>query len=114
MFRQMDRRRAKKIIVILGRPEFDAEDVDPDLHRRMDKAIQGSRIKCLNMCEGPVDGDQDLKFGTRELEGIVREMEDPIFKGNKKFKFEMDLDELGKRLYGGGVAFQIGQLRHIP
>ena len=43
-------------------------------------------------------------------------MEDPIFKGNQNYKFEMDLDEAGKRLFGGeanaGVAFQIGQLRY--
>ncbi len=52
----------------------------------------------------------------RELENLVREiMEDPIFKGNQNFKFEMNLDELGRRFFGGeayaGVAFQIGQLR---
>ena len=44
-------------------------------------------------------------------------MEDPIFKGNQNYQFEMDLDEAGKRLYGGeanaGAAFQIGQLRYI-
>ncbi len=44
-------------------------------------------------------------------------MEDPVFKGNQNFKFEMDLDEAGKRLFGGeanaGAAFQIGQLRYI-
>ena len=71
-----------------------------------------------NMREGPADGDQDLNAWFRELEDVVREiMEDPIFKGNQKYSFEMDLDELGKRLYGGeanaGVAFQIGQLRYI-
>ncbi len=54
-----------------------------------------------------------------ELEDVVREiMEDPIFKGNQNFHFEMDLAELGKRLFGGqanaGVSFQIGQLRYIP
>jgi hypothetical protein len=33
---------------------------------------------------------------------FVREiMEDPIFKGNQNYKFEMDPDEAGKRLYGG-------------
>ena len=40
-----------------------------------------------------------------------------MFKGNQNFKFEMDLDEAGKRLFGGeanaGVAFQIGQLRCV-
>ena len=44
-------------------------------------------------------------------------MEDPVFKGNQNFKFEMDLDEAGRRLFGGeanaGVAFQIGQLRYV-
>jgi hypothetical protein len=44
-------------------------------------------------------------------------MEDPIFKGNQKYSFELDLDAAGKRLYGGeanaGVAFQIGQIRYI-
>ena len=44
-------------------------------------------------------------------------MEDPRLKGNQNFKFELDLDEAVKRLFGGeanaGVAFQIGQLRYI-
>ena len=71
------------------------------------------------MLEGPADGDQDLNFRTREMEDVVREiMEDPVFKGNQNYKFEMDLDEEGKRLFGGkanaGVAFQIGQFRYIP
>ena len=54
----------------------------------------------------------------RISDDVVREiMEDPIFKGNQKYSFQMDLDEAGKLLYGGeanaGVAFQIGQLRYI-
>jgi hypothetical protein len=70
------------------------------------------------MREGPADGDQDLNCWMRELEDVVREiMEDPIFNGNQKYSFELDLDEAGKRLYGGeanaGVAFQIGQLRYM-
>jgi len=44
-------------------------------------------------------------------------MEDPVFKGNQNYSFEMDLDEAGKHLFGeeanAGVAFQIGQLRYI-
>ena len=51
--------------------------------------------------------------------GLQREiMEDPFFKGNQKFHFEMDLDALGERMFGGeanaGVSFQIGQLRYVP
>ena len=100
------------------RPEFDSQEVDPDLHKRMNKAIEDGRIKSFNMLESNLDGDQDLNFWTREMEDIVCEiMGDPIFKGNQNYKFEMDVDEAGKRLHGGeanvGVAFQIGQLRYI-
>ena len=56
--------------------------------------------------------------GLVSFEDVVREiMEDPVFKGNQNFKFEMDLDEASQRLFGGeanaGVAFQIGQLRYV-
>ena len=104
---------------MLKRPEFDSKEVDPDLHKRMNKAVEDGRIKCFNMRESDRDGDQDLNFWTREIEDIVLEiMEDPVFKGNQNHSFEMDLDEAGKRLFGGdanaGVAFQIGQLRNKP
>ena len=46
--------------------------------------------------------EQDLNLWLRELEDLVREvMEVPIFKGNQNFKFEIDLDELDKRLFAG-------------
>ncbi len=56
--------------------------------------------------------------GALRLEDVVREiMEDPVFKGNQNFSFELDVDPAGQRLFGGeanaGVAFQIGQLRYI-
>ena len=108
----------KKVIAMLHNPAFDSNEIDPDLHKRMDKAVLDGRIKCFNMREGDADGDQDLHLWARELEDVCREiMEDPVFKGNQNFKFEMDLDEAGKRLFGGeanaGVAFQIGQLRYV-
>ena len=108
----------KKTIEMLRRPEFDSKEVDPDLHKRMQKAVQDGRIKCFNLREGPADGDQDLELWTRELEDVVREiMEDPVFKGNQNFSFELDVDAAGQRLFGGeanaGVAFQIGQLRYM-
>ena len=103
----------KAVIAMLRNPEFDSKEVDPDLHKRMQKAVGDGRIKCFNLREGPADGDQDLNMWTRELEDVDREiMEDPVFKGNQNFSFEMDVDKNGKRLFGGeanaGVAFQIG------
>ncbi len=52
------------------------------------------------------------------MEDVCQEiMEDPLFKGNQNFHFEMDLDKLGESMFGGeanaGVSFQIGQLRYI-
>ncbi len=108
----------KKTIEMLCRPEFDSKELDPDLHKRMQRAVEDGRIKCFNLREGPANGDQDLNLWTRELEDLVREiMEDPVFKGNQNFSFELDLDAAGQRLFCGeanaGVAFQIGQLRYI-
>ena len=58
------------------------------------KAVQDGCIKCFNMRKGPADGVQDLSFWTREVDDVVREiMEDPIFKGNQKYSFQLDLDE---------------------
>jgi hypothetical protein len=72
------------------------------------------RAKSFTMREGPTEGDRGFNLCSRELEDLAREiMQDPI-KGSQ-FKFEMDLVELGKRLFGGeakaGVSFQIEQLR---
>jgi hypothetical protein len=78
----MDGRRAQKVIDMLRKPEFDSEQVDPDINKRMNKAIDDGGIKCFNMLESNLDEYQDLNFGTREMEDIMREiMEDPI-KGN--------------------------------
>jgi hypothetical protein len=114
----VERQGAQETIEMLRRPEFDSKELDPDLHKRMQKAVQDGRIKSFNLREGPADGDQDLHLWTREFEDVVREiMEDPVFKGNQNFSFELDVDAAGPRLFGGeanaGVAFQIGQLRYM-
>ena len=71
----------KKVIAMLHNPEFDSKDIDPDLHKRMDKAVQDGRIKCFNMRESDADGDQDLHLWAREIEDVVLEiMEDPVFR----------------------------------
>jgi hypothetical protein len=63
----------------------------------MQKAVEDGRIKCFDLREGPADLDQDLNLWSRELEDVIREiMEDPVFKGNQIFSFEMDVDTNGK------------------
>jgi hypothetical protein len=52
----------------LSYPEFDSKDLDPDLHKRMEKAVEDVLIRCFNMREGTADGNQDLNFWLHELE----------------------------------------------
>ncbi len=44
----------RKVIAMLRNPEFDSKEVDPDLHKRLEKAVHDGRIKYfnLNMREG--------------------------------------------------------------
>jgi hypothetical protein len=58
----------KKLIAMLSDPEFDSKDLDPDLHKRMEKAVEDVLIRCFNMREGTADGNQDLNFWLHELE----------------------------------------------
>ena len=89
----------KGVITIIRDLQFDSKEIDPDLHKRMEKAVKDGRF---DMQEGPADGDQDLSFWTPEMDDVVREiMEDPIFKGNQKYSLELDLDEADQRSFGG-------------
>ncbi len=40
----------QKVIDMLRRPKFDSAQTDPDLHKRVNKAIEDGRIKCFNTC----------------------------------------------------------------
>ena len=42
----------KKTIDMLRRPEFDSKELDPDLHKRMQRAVEDGRIKCLKPAGG--------------------------------------------------------------
>jgi hypothetical protein len=86
----------KKVIEMLQNPdlEFNSKDIDPYLHQRMAKAVDDGCIKCFNLLEGAVDGDQDLNLWIREMEDVCREIIDnPLLEDNQNFHFEMDLDE---------------------
>ena len=53
----------KKVIEMLKRPEFDSKEVDPDLHKRMNKAVPDGRIKCFNMRESNLDAGVAFQIG---------------------------------------------------
>ena len=63
---------------------------------------------------GAAYGAPDLNLWIREVEDVVREIiEDPIFKGNQNFHFEMDLDELGERIFGGKANALVRRLVRV-
>ncbi len=46
----MDSRTAEKvdsIAALVRNTDFDSKDVDPDLHKRMEKVVLDGRIKCI-------------------------------------------------------------------
>ena len=56
----------------LSDPKFNSKAVDPDLHKRMEKAVENVLIGCFNMREGTADGNQDLNFWLGELETALK------------------------------------------
>ncbi len=61
----------KKVINMLRDPKFNSKELDPDLHKRMQQAVEDGRIKCFDLREGSADGEQDLKAWMRELKDVV-------------------------------------------
>jgi hypothetical protein len=64
----------KKVIAILLSPEFDSQDIDPDLHEVIAKAVDDGCIRCFNLLVGPAYGYQVLNLWIRELEDVVLEL----------------------------------------
>ncbi len=51
MFCRWTQEQPKKVIAMLQDSEFYSKDIDPDLHKRTDKAVQDDSIKCFNIRE---------------------------------------------------------------
>ncbi len=84
----------------------------------MAKAVDDDgSIKCFNLLDGPADGDQDLNLWIREGGRCLSGDYGRSYLHRQSNHFKMDLDELGKSIFGGdanaGVSFQIGQLRYV-
>ena len=109
----------KDVIAISKRPDFDPENIDTDLHKRVADAIMDGFVKRFDMSVNSRGEDQDLSMWMRDVEGGVREiMRDERFKGHQSSSFEACVQDGGQRVFGGeaneGVSFQIGQIRRGP
>ena len=68
---------------------------------------RGRRVFCQARCRRHGRGNWQIfgwagRPGAQWLRGNAPFLEDPVFKGNQNFSFEMDVDKNGKRLFGGG------------
>ena len=62
----------KKLIQeVLHHPEFNADEVDHNMHERLMTAVEDGDVEVLDMhVDG--DGDQDMRFFKRKVESVLR------------------------------------------
>ena len=102
-------------IKLIKSVDFNIDDVNVDLHKRVAAAIAQGHFTSHSMRESDRDGDQDLTFWLRSLEEVLKEvLGDERMAGHQHFSFEMSESEDGHREFGasnGAVSFQIAQIR---
>jgi hypothetical protein len=102
-------------IKLIKSVEFNVDDINVDLHKRVAAAIAQGYFTSHNMRESNSDGDQDLTLWLRSLEEVLKEViGDERMEGHQHFSFEMSETLDGKREFGasnGAVSFQIAHLR---
>ena len=102
------------IEVVLRNPEFNADDVDTNLMKRINRAIEEGKFEMFDKWkEG--DGHQEVKFFKRSLEKVIRElMADIELAEYQHFGFNMYKNSQGERIFGGdangSVSFELAQL----
>jgi hypothetical protein len=100
---------------VLKNPEFNADEVDTDMLRRLEAAIDSGDLKVINMHkEG--DGPQILELFARPVEKVLRELvADMRLAGHQHFAFREYKDPHGNRLFAGdangSVSFQLAQIK---
>ena len=99
---------------VLHNDNFDADDVDHNMHERLMRAV-ADELDIHDMWrEG--DGEQDVRFFKRKLEAVLRELlADERLAGCQHFAFKLYKNAKGERILGGhangSVSFQIAQTR---
>ena len=100
---------------VLQNPEFNAHEVEPDMHAWLMTAVRDGDVEIHDMWK-PGDGSQTLHFFTRNVENEIRELlADIRLAGNQHFEYKEYRNAAGKRIFAcdanGSVTFQIAQIR---
>ena len=103
---------------VLHHPEFNADDVDHDMHKRLMEAVDNGQIEVIDMQQDQ-DGDQDVRFFKRKVSDVLQELlADERLAGCQHFAFKEYKDARGERILGGhancSVSFQLAQISVGP
>ncbi len=87
--------------MVLHHPDFNADDVDHDMHDRLMRAVEDGYIKVLDLWEEG-DGLQDNTFVKRKASKVLMELISNERKaGRQHFSFKPSKDVKGNRVLGG-------------
>lgn len=103
---------------VLHHPDFDARDVDHDMHERLMKCIEEGDIEVIDLWEEG-DGNQDVLLYKRPALKVLRELlSDERLAGCQHFGFKEYKNSRGERILAcdanGSVTFQLAQMRIGP
>jgi hypothetical protein len=99
------------IQMVLHHPDFNADEVDHDMHERLMRAIEDGDIEVLDLWEEG-DGLQDNTFVKRKASKVLMELiSDERMSGRQHFGFKLSKDAKGNRVLGGdangSVSFEL-------
>jgi hypothetical protein len=103
---------------VLHHPDFNADEVDHDMHERLMRAVEDGDIEVIDMWEEG-DGLQDNTFVKRKVSKVLMELlSDERMAGRQHFGFKLSTDAKGDRVFGGdangSVSFELAQLSVGP
>ena len=106
------------IQMVLHHPDFNADEVDHDMHERLMRAIEDGDIEVLDLWEEG-DGLQDNTFVKRKASKVLMELiSDERMAGRQHFGFKLSTDAKGNRVLGGdangSVSFELAQIAVGP
>jgi hypothetical protein len=99
---------------VLHHADFDANEVDHDMHQRLMQAVEDGDIKVIDMWEEG-DGLQDVSFVKRKVAKVWMELlSDERMAGRQHFGFKLSTNADGDRVLGGdangSVTFELAQI----
>ena len=103
---------------VLHHPDFNADEVDHDMHERLMRAVEDGDIEVIDMWEEG-DGLQDNTFVKRKVSKVLMELiSDERMAGRQHFGFKVSTDAKGGRVFGGdangSLSFELAQLSVGP